>query len=387
MNMRFSGHIGYLFALLLMSSCSWEKETKEKNTDMVVLRQDIASTVQLQGRLRFERESQLFSPGTGMVNQQAFHIGQQVETGELLLRLEHDSLMDGESDSSGERARHWLNVVYPAQLQALQGEKLQQRARHKLEDQQSSGRLDAMRRAQTDGIAMIEDVNEAESTRSQILLTHAAESAGWKSRLSQLMQQKIEMQNMQQQADHAIDKEKRAQRNTMLRAPFNGTITAISNIFQGGSDIQMSRGDYVLTVTSTTELAIAVTAPSQLLHMLPKAPPHCILTRNLKPIACRFLTVGRETGANADYTALYEVLPGNDASVGGSAEIELVLESRKAVLAVPKQALAAVNGQLGVYMRRSDRVQFAPVTTGLEGNNHVEILRGLNEGERLVMPN
>jgi RND family efflux transporter MFP subunit len=71
---------------------------------------------------------------------------------------------------------------------------------------------------------------------------------------------------------------------------------------------------------------------------------------------------------------------------GMYARINLLVEERKGVLVVPKQAVADYENQRGVFVPTDDmKARFVPVQVGLEEGDRVEITSGLGEGDRIVL--
>lgn len=90
----------------------------------------------------------------------------------------------------------------------------------------------------------------------------------------------------------------------------------------------------------------------------------------------------------ATRTAAMEVeIPNNDHKLkpGMYARINLTVEERKNALVVPKSAVIDFENKRGVWVPNQEkRATFAPVTLGIEGPEHVEILTGLKDGDRFV---
>ena len=73
---------------------------------------------------------------------------------------------------------------------------------------------------------------------------------------------------------------------------------------------------------------------------------------------------------------------------GMYAETSLILSEKDGVLTVPIQAVQREESGASVLMvDREGRVQERPVTLGAEGNDRVEILSGLSEGDQVVIGN
>lgn len=93
-------------------------------------------------------------------------------------------------------------------------------------------------------------------------------------------------------------------------------------------------------------------------------------------IALGTRTVGEVTTVvdNPDH----DLLPG--VTVNATITSKLVNDA----LSIPKAALRTIAGADGVYLLRGDRLVWAPVKTGASDVNNVQILSGLNVGDRVV---
>lgn len=77
--------------------------------------------------------------------------------------------------------------------------------------------------------------------------------------------------------------------------------------------------------------------------------------------------------------------PGYRLKPGMYARVQLTVDRRPDALAVPRAAVVDVEGKRGVYLVDDGNVaRFAPVRTGLQDAVRVEILEGLNEGQRVI---
>jgi RND family efflux transporter MFP subunit len=90
----------------------------------------------------------------------------------------------------------------------------------------------------------------------------------------------------------------------------------------------------------------------------------------------------------ATRTASIEIeIPNRDNRLkpGMYARISLTVEERKNTLLAPKTAVIDFEKQRGVWVPNQDRrAQFVPITLGIEGPEHIEILSGLKEGDQFV---
>lgn len=79
---------------------------------------------------------------------------------------------------------------------------------------------------------------------------------------------------------------------------------------------------------------------------------------------------------------------------GFSASADIITGTRAKSLAIPIQALVIrekptkgaekAKEEEGVYLHKEGKAQFVPVTTGLAGENNIEITKGLSEGQEII---
>ena len=65
---------------------------------------------------------------------------------------------------------------------------------------------------------------------------------------------------------------------------------------------------------------------------------------------------------------------------GMSARVEIVLDRKENILAVPREAIMLLAGGSYVYTVQENRAKLQKVKTGVEGRERVEIVEGLREG-------
>jgi RND family efflux transporter MFP subunit len=76
--------------------------------------------------------------------------------------------------------------------------------------------------------------------------------------------------------------------------------------------------------------------------------------------------------------------PGFRLKPGMYARVRLTAERRPAALVVPRNAVVDVEGARGVYVVDGQNARFKAVQTGLQNADMIEILDGLDEGQRVV---
>lgn len=70
---------------------------------------------------------------------------------------------------------------------------------------------------------------------------------------------------------------------------------------------------------------------------------------------------------------------------GMSADIAIEANKRENVIAVPKEAVEKKDGDRVVQVLKNNKIENRVITIGLEGDNYIEVLSGLNEGEEVVI--
>lgn len=68
-----------------------------------------------------------------------------------------------------------------------------------------------------------------------------------------------------------------------------------------------------------------------------------------------------------------------------SADIRIVLQSKVNVIVIPRFALTSVLGRTYVKVLEGERIREADVETGLESDTEIEIVKGLEEGQQIMI--
>jgi len=76
--------------------------------------------------------------------------------------------------------------------------------------------------------------------------------------------------------------------------------------------------------------------------------------------------------------------PGFRLKPGMFARVKLTVDRRADALTVPRNAVVDSDGKRGVFLVDGQSAKFRPVTTGLQDNERIEILSGLEEGTRVI---
>ena len=171
-----------------------------------------------------------------------------------------------------------------------------------------------------------------------------------------------------------------------LRSPIDGTVTYVRKIKDG--DVTTLGGRVITVVDSTMSLFRAET---DLWEMFNPGDSVTITARKKEYEAT--VVTAEEVGAPVQertpgtkayvYFALAEPTFELEDSDRGS--LTIVLDAREDVLRVPASAISTINGQTVVYYQREDGMKaYKNVVTGLEAQDMVQIIEGLEEGELVI---
>lgn len=186
---------------------------------------------------------------------------------------------------------------------------------------------------------------------------------------------------------------------TEIRAPFAGVVTAKRAFVGeavspfGSSPSGGGSGGAIVTLVEFSSLYVGADVnESNLAKLSGKQPAEITLDavpdktyhgflRQIVPAADRQKATVRVKVAFLD--ADDRILPDLSARVSFTSEATQGKSSRTRVLA-PKAAIANLEGRSGVFKIVDGRAKFVPVETGAEVQGQIEIVKGLQGGERLV---
>jgi len=349
---------------------------------VVVRRGTITATVDALGRVQPARQARLSLQTGGRVEEVLVQVGDRVEAGQLLLRLEA---------SDARRRVQEMKLNLDAQRQQLAAakagpdEEAIEIARANL--RQATVSL-AVAQAQYDEIANEEDA----STRPEAAALESAKAAYQRARaeferaIAGPTQEEIaRLETQVKLAEVALEQAEAALAATELRAPFDGTVL----------EVQVAPGENVGGFTPLVLLAdltaleiqaeideidVAEVAAGQKVEIRLDAFPGQLLESRVARVAP---AASRERGATT-YLATVP-LPETDLAlrVGMGANLKITTVEKTGVLLVPNRAVQTVGRKKIVKVFQGGALQEVEVVTGLSNESETEIVEGLWEGARV----
>jgi len=176
-------------------------------------------------------------------------------------------------------------------------------------------------------------------------------------------------------------------RNSMVRAPFDGTVYAIpvrQDAFVNTGDLllQMANLDEMQVRTFVDEPEIGRLALGQPVQVTWDAVPGRAWTGHVKTLPSTVVNRGsRVVGetmcsvTNSDGRLLPNI----------NVNVTIITSSKANALVIPREALKEIDGRKYVYVVRDNRLVRREVTTGVSDLTSIEIAKGLNANETIAV--
>ncbi|WP_297048313.1 MULTISPECIES: efflux RND transporter periplasmic adaptor subunit [unclassified Thermosynechococcus] len=336
----------------------------------------------LTGTTRPYREVMVRSQVEGQVIRLGVDVGDRVQSGQLLAEVDPVVLKNAVFEAEAELAAR-RNEVIQAQAAVNRARTAVEEARLTLQQAESDARrLETLLREGAVSTQAAEQARTTAQTARQVLRSREAEVV--------TAQQGVAVAQGRVQAQTAFVQQARARLNqALLRSPLNGVVlerlTEVGNLLQPGGEV-LRLGDIrqLKVVVEVSERELARLAPGQratvTLDAVPNRPYEGRITR-ISPAA-----------ADARLIPVEVVIDNADERLGSGLLARVAFQGANAPrLMIPQSALSGFEeGQLSsrqgsVFVVVGDRVQARQVTLGQRREGKVEILSGLNAGDRYVV--
>lgn len=346
-----------------------------------VTRGDLLRDVSVQGRVVASLHPTLFSPGQGIVSLRT-KAGSQVRTGDILATIDSKELT-----SAFEQARaQMLSTRAELERQKILARQSQQRAQQSVD--LLSLRLEAAKRNLArnqrtfdEGLSNKTDLESAQD--SVRIATMELEQAGREVALSRETLS-FEVQTREQQvisqASVVADLQKRVNELT-VRAPFDGMVASVA--VQNSDAVAPNQA--ILTVVNLDALELEIALPEEYGSETAIGTPAAIYF-NGREYAGRVTAMSPEVAENqvAGVVAFVGEQPAG-LKQNQRLTTRLVFESKKNVLKVPRGAFVDAGGGRTAWVVDNEIATRREITLGATSAAEVEVVKGLNEGERIIV--
>jgi len=172
---------------------------------------------------------------------------------------------------------------------------------------------------------------------------------------------------------------------TVVRAPFGGRVTVRhiqrgQHIRQGDQLFQITDFDPLIARIYLSETDVAGLQPGTPVRILLNANPGFELDASIRQISPVVDTATGTVKVTIEATS-----PPSEVRPGSFVSIHVVRETHESALLVPREAVLRELQSSHVFVANGDTVSKRTVTVGLEESGEVEILEGIERGERVVV--
>lgn len=180
-----------------------------------------------------------------------------------------------------------------------------------------------------------------------------------------------------------LDKLLEEREKTRIYAQLTGTVTFVKKGLEGS---ESRAGQTVITVVDDSE-GIFQTDENQYKDYFAEGVPVKVKITYEGSVGTGELVPYRmDTWADQIYFAVWNEPETVNLDAGARGEIDLILEQRMQVLAVPVKAVHEADGKLFVYVLGDNQIREVKwISVGVYGDSYVEITDGLAEGDRVII--
>lgn len=358
----------------IASSPSVSADAAPRAAVVQVRRAPLSNTLSIAGEFLPYQEVELHAKVAGYIRNINVDIGDRVHTGQILAVLEIPELV-AQLQAASAGVRHSQEEITHAQNEVTRAE-ADHAALHA-----AATRLKQVSEARPGLIAEQELDDATAKDRSAEAQVEAAKSALAASR------QQLEVSQADQEHYAALSGFSR------ITAPFDGVVTwryaDTGSLIQAGTSNISSLP--IVKLSQVNVLRLRIPVPESLAASVHDGEPADI---RVKATDKHFSgTVKRSTDSLDRSTRTMQVeidVPNQDykLSAGMYADVSLKIQNDPTALTLPLQAINRGADKTSVLLVNSqNQVEEREIHTGIEGSNRIQILSGLNEGDRVIVGN
>ena len=395
-----------------------------------VVRQDLTSVVTASGEIRPKNYTNVLGEGIGKITNIVVKEGDHVKKGDVLLHLENiQPGADVEAQTAGVKAAESGTKAAAASYDAAVATLAERQA----DLEKANLNWQRAERLYTEQLISKQDYDASKSAHDAAVAAFGASRAQVEQTRAAREQMRSNLEQSRAQLTHTKD----VLRKTTYTAPISGVVSYISvrvgeNVVPG---IQNAEGSFLMTISDMSVVTAEVKVDESDITDIRVAQPADVTIDAIpgKTFTGQVSEVGElailrttgqaamtETTANTQEARDFKVVvtldhPPSALRPGLSATAKIRTAEKTNVLTIPIQALAvrsqkdlkeaergsgrvtlaasgaeraggAANRDVqGVFVVRGKRASFVPVETGITGVTDIEVTRGLQEGDRIVI--
>lgn len=376
------GALGALLACL--SACSGSQTVRANNGDLpesvttvgitTVTRKPIERQLTVSSELVPYQEIDVYAKESGFVKELYVDYGSRVQAGQKLAVLEIPELEEQ------------LKLDTAAIESATESVKQADKVVDKLQEQQKAVHLQSTRLAGVDkthpGLVAQQELDDASSKDMAGAAQVEAGKASWQQAQGQLEEAKAKLERDKVMFGYA-----------QITAPFTGVVTQryanLGTLMQGGTNSHTQALPLVRLSEDDMPFRLVIPVPEsyvKYVHMGDPVKVHISSLDKVMPGAVKRFSMDVSAETRTMHTEVDVPDPAHILMPGMYAEATLTLDRKNNALALPLQAVNQNNGTATILMvDPNDTLQERKITLGMQSATDVEVLSGLNEGDRVVM--
>ena len=359
-------HLTYVVLLVILLFFAYLKSNSPLSVEVHKVAQgNIESEVFGTGTLEAKTKASLGSQIPGRIEKIFFDEGDFVKEGQLLVLLENSELQHQV------KATEATLEAASAAVERVKAELLKAEAVEK--SAKSNYKRDVSLRA-----SKVVAVAEADKSEEQLSVA--------KAEVKRLVSAIAEAEAHQRAVEGNLAYHKSRLSYSRIQAPFDGlVVTRLRDrgdiVVPGSTILEVVSLDTIWVSAWVDEIALQSIAVGQFARVCLRSHPDVIFPGIVDRIGRQ---VDRET---REFVVDVKVnkLPENWA-IGQRAEVFIKVASRRKVLTIPQKSMSRREGKTGAWSIEDGRLKFIPLKLGLLGKSQVEVLDGLKDGMKVVVP-
>lgn len=161
-----------------------------------------------------------------------------------------------------------------------------------------------------------------------------------------------------------------------IYAPFDG-IVGIFKIREGS---QVQDGDAIVNFYDPSTIIVEFDVPIAIVQLVHDGSPVII---NHKQYTLTHIQ--KMLDEDTHMSPAYASIQCDDCIIGGTTDVELVVNEKKATLVIPDEAVFLRNGKTYVYIVKKGKAILSPVELGIREKELIEITKGIQSGDQVIV--
>jgi len=389
---RYKGSLGWLFSFaILLAGCTGQQppvDTAEQAKPVpvqvdVVKKGSVATRAGVTGKLAPSQEITITPKLTGKIVQMNVTLGQAVQKGQVLFRLDQTDLLNGVRQAE---AQYQVALANLKQSDTSTSQSMQQAKNSLVQAQQSleDAQRNEQRMAQLfkQGAISVQQYEQAKSSLTNAQTTY--ENAKQALAAAQQRTGVAVMQASVEQARVAVQNARDQLANATVTSPISGYVAAVNGAVGEFASPQQP----VVTIVNTNPLLVKATlTEAEITSVKPGQHVAVTLTALQKDVEgiVKAVSPVMDPALRAYPVEISLANPNQQLKADMVVNVKFGKEQTANALVIPRKAVFDQNGKRFVYKLEGTAARKTEVATGAESSDLIEVKSGLAEGDKIVV--